>query len=204
MNEQPPTRLALLATLSELHQQPIAYDLQCLRDLVTELAPDLLCAEITRDMWEGGDLSAAAIEVREALAPIIASTDTVLVPVAPSAERFHDFAPDEGWRHNLVRTYDRVLRWGQYRANSPEAVNGALFEAFCHPLCVLTEMTWTAEKRAAWTAQNRQIAQNVLHAVRRDPGRRVLLAVQCQRIHKLEPLLKAGRERVNVVPYQTL
>lgn len=204
MNKQPQTRLALLATLSELHREPIAYDLQCLRDLIVELAPDLLCAEITPDMWEGGDLSTAAIEVREALAPIVASTDTVLVPVAPSSERFKDFAPDGGWRRNLVQACDRLLRWGQLQANSPQAVNGPLFEAFCHPLCLLTEMTWTAEQRAAWNAQNEQIAQNVLRAVRRDPGQRVLLAVQCQRIHKLEPLLKAGSEPVKLVPYQSL
>lgn len=204
MNEQPQTRLALLATLSELHQEPIAYDLQCLRDLVAELAPDLLCAEITREMWEGGNLSAAALEVREALAPIVASTDTVLVPVAPSPDRFHDFAPGGGWRRNLMQACDRLLRWGQVRADSPEAVNGPFFEAFCHPLCLLTEMTWTTEKRAAWNAQNKQIAQNVLHAVRRDPGRRVLVAVQCQRIHRLEPMLKSGSELVKLVPYQSL
>ena len=204
MNEQPETRLALLATLSELHREPIAYDLQCLRDLVVELAPDLLCAEITRVMWEGGDLSAAAVEVRDALAPIVASTDTVLVPVSPSANRFHDFAPDGGWRRDLVHTYDRILRWGQQRAGSPEAVNGRLFEAFCHPLCVLTEMTWTAEKRAAWNVQNEQIAQNVLRAVGRDPGRRVLVAVQCQRIHKLEPLLEAGASQIKLVNYWEL
>lgn len=204
MNEQPPTRLALLATLSELHQEPIAYDLQCLRELIAELAPDLLCAEITRAMWEGGDLSAAALEVREALAPIVASTDTVLVPVAPSAERFHDFAPAGGWRQTLVRAYDHLLQWGQVQADSPQAVNGPLFEAFCHPLCVLTEMTWTAEKRAAWNAQNEQIARNVLRAVRRDPGRRVLVAVQCQRIHRLEPLLRAASERLALVNYWEL
>lgn len=204
MNEQPETRLALLATLSELHQEPIAYDLQCLRDLLAELAPDLLCAEITRSMWEGGDLSAAAVEVREALAPIVASTDTVLVPVAPSSERFQDFAPGGGWRRNLVQACDRLLRWGQLQADSPQAVNGSLFEAFCHPLCLLTEMTWTAEQRAAWNAQNEQIAQTVLRAVRRDPGRRVLLAVQCQRIHKIEPLLKAGSERLSLVNYWEL
>ncbi|MDT8304929.1 MAG: hypothetical protein RRC07_03240 [Anaerolineae bacterium] len=204
MNDQPETRLALLATLSELHHEPIAYDLQCLRDLLIELAPDLLCAEITREMWEGGDLSTAAVEVRDALAPVVASTDTVLVPVAPSAERFYDFAPDGGWRRSLVRTYERILRWGQYRAGRPEAVNGPLFEAFCHPLCVLTEMTWTAEKRAAWNAQNEQIAENVLHAVRRDPGRRILVAVQCQRIHRIEPLLKAGAEHVRLVTYSEL
>lgn len=204
MNEKIETRLALLATLSELHSEPITYDLQCLRDLIVELSPDLLCAEITREMWEGGDLSSAAIEVRDALAPTVASTDTVLVPVAPSPERFGDFAPEGGWRRELVHTYDRILRWGQVQAGSPQAVNGTLFEAFCHPLCLLTEMTWTAEKRGIWNTQNEQIAQNVIRAIRRDPGRRVLVAVQCQRIHKLQPLLEAAADRVTLVNYWEL
>lgn len=33
MNEKPETRLALLATLSRLHREPLGYDLQWLRDL---------------------------------------------------------------------------------------------------------------------------------------------------------------------------
>lgn len=204
MNERPETRLALLATLSELHRQPITYDLQCLRDLLVELSPDLLCAEITREMWEGGDLSMAAVEVRDALAPIVSSTDTVLVPVAPSAERFDDFAPQGGWRRDLVHTYNRILRWGQRRADTAEAVNGFLFSAFCHTVCYLSEWSLSAEDRAAWNAQNKAIVQNVMEAVWRDPGRRVLVAVQCQRIHKLLPLLRRNEETLEIVPLEKL
>jgi hypothetical protein len=204
MHSAAPTRLALLATISDLHRLPVAYDLACLRALVASLAPDLLCAEVTREMWEGGDLTGAALEVREALAPTVAATYTVLVPVAPSNDRFDDFAPDSGWRGRLVGDLDRALRWGQRRAGSPEAVNGPLFEAFCHPLCLLTELSWSAEQRSAWEQQNRAIAANIIAAVRRDPGRRVLVAVQCQRIHKLVPLLKRQLNDVQLVKYWEL
>ncbi|MEK7311466.1 MAG: hypothetical protein AAB382_05820, partial [Chloroflexota bacterium] len=120
------TRLAILGTLSDLHRQPIAYDLNCLRSLVADLAPDLLCAEITREAWEGGDFSSATVEVREALAPVGAATDIVIVPVASTPRQYIDFAPSEQWRRDLVLAFDRLLQWGQRQANRPEAVNGLL------------------------------------------------------------------------------
>jgi hypothetical protein len=204
MNIKPRTRLALLATLSDLHREPISYDLASLATLVTELSPDLLCAEITQEMWEGGALSETAVEVREALAPIVAATDVVLVPVAPSSDRFADFAPERGWRRGMVRRFDRFLQWGQRRADTPEAINGIWFESFCHPLCLMTEWSWTAEKRAAWHEQNKLIADNIMAAVRRDNGRRVLVAVQCQRIHKLVPLLKTYSDELEIVDFWNL
>ncbi len=204
MNTIPRTRLAILGTLSELHRQPIAYDLNCLRALVADLSPDLLCAEITREAWEDGDLSTAAVEVREALAPVVAATDIVLIPVLPTPTHYADFAPTTGWRRDVVRAFDRTLQWGQREADRPEAVNGALFGAFCHTLCALTEMLWTPEDRALWEAQNRALAENIVQAVRQDRGRRVLVAVQCQRLHRLMPLLHDRNELIEIVDYRKL
>lgn len=204
MTATPRTRLAILATISDLHREPVSYDLAALARLVTDLAPDLLCAEITREMWEGGDLTRTAVEVREALAPVVAATDVVLVPVASGNDRFADFAPERGWRRGMVRAFDRMLQWGQRRADTPEAINGVWFESFCHPLCVFTEWSWTAEMRAAWEEQNKLIAENIMAVVRRDYGRRVLVAVQCQRIHKLEPLLKQHEDELEIVNYWEL
>ena len=203
MNTSPRTRLAVLGTLSDLHYQPITFDLNCLRALVADLAPDLLCAEITREAWEGGNLSTAALEVREALAPVVAATDIVLVPVLPTLKQYADFTPATGWHRDLVRTFDRLLQWGQREADRPEAVNGALFGAFCHTLCALTELMWTAEDRAAWEAQNRALAENIVQTVRRDIGRRVLVAVQCQRKHWLDARLRRQAD-VELVDYWEL
>ncbi len=203
MNPSPRTRLAILGTLSDLHRQPIAYDLNCLRALLADLAPDLLCAEITREAWEGGDLSTAAVEVREALAPIVAATDIVLVPVLPTPKQYADFTPATGWRREVVRAFDRALQWGQREADRPEAVNGVLFGAFCHTLCALTERLWTAEDRTAWAAQNQTLAENIVQAVRQDRGRRVLAAVQCQRKHWLAARLRRQSD-VELVDYWEL
>jgi len=204
MNETPLSRVALLGTMSELHLEPVSYDLARLASIVASLAPDLLCAEITRAAWAGGDLSQAAVEVREALAPVVAATDVVLVPVAPSPYRFTDFAPQAGWRHEMLHPFDSLLRWGQRRADTPQAINGPLFGAFCHTVCALTEWSWSAAERHAWNEQNEAVAANILQAVRRDPGRRVLVAVQCQRIHKLRPLLRRHDEPLEIVAFDRL
>lgn len=203
MEDSTVTRMAILGTIAELHRESLAYDVACLRAIVTQLAPDLLCAEITRDAWEHGDLDAAALEVREALAPVVAGTDVVLLPVAPTPQRFADFTPRAGWRHDLGQSFASSLRWGMRRASRPEAINGPVFGAYCHLVCMLTEWTWPGEYRAAWEAQNQGLAGNILAAVRRDPGRRVLVTAQCQRLHRLVPFLRAQAD-VNIVDYREL
>ena len=204
MNTSPQTRLAILGTMSDLHRQPISYDLACLQKIVADVSPDLLCAEITMEEWEHEDFSRAALEVREALAPVIASTDIVLIPVAPGPEHYIDFAPNSGWRRRLVRTFDRLLRWGQIQANEAQTVNGPWFGAFCHTVCWLTESLWNASDRAAWERQNQELVENIIRTIQRDSGRRVLVAVQCQRLHRLIPLLRAKARLMDIVGYQSL
>lgn len=204
MDASPPTRIAILGTMSDLHRQPIAYDLNCLKKIVAEAAPDLLCAEITVEDWEHTDFARASVEVREALAPVIASTDIVLIPVAPSRHRYDSFAPESGWRRSWTAAFDRLLRWGQRRAGSARNVNGPWFGAFCHTVCWLTERLWNSRDRAGWEEQNRELVANVVRALERDPGRRVLLAVQCQRLHHLIPLLHTHRDQFALVSYQEL
>lgn len=198
------TRLAILGTMSDLHKQPVSYDLNCLQKTIADVSPDLLCVEITREGWEHGDFSQAPLEVREALAPVIASMDIVLIPVMPTPEQFPDFTPESGWRRRLVRTFDRLLRWGQIQASDVETINGSWFSAFCHTVCWLTEVFWTAKDRAAWERQNQELVENIVRTAQRDSGRRVLVVVQCQRLHRLIPLLHAHDDLFNIVAYQNL
>jgi hypothetical protein len=204
MNMSPPARLAVLGTMSDVHGQAISYDLDCLRKVVADLAPDLLCVEITKVAWETEDLSRTSLELGEALVPLIASTDIVLIPVAPTPESYADFAPDSGWRRRLVRTFDRIFRWGQVQADNMQTINGPWFGAFCHTVCWLTETFWSVEDRAAWEEQNEGLVENIVRAVRRDSGRRVLVAVQCQRLHRIIPLLHSHSDLFNIVGYRDL
>lgn len=198
------THLALIATLAELHRQPIAYDLTCLCALVARIAPDLLCAEITQEAWEGHNLSNAALEVRAALARVIDSTDTVLVPIAPDAKRYDDFQTKRTHRNRLAQALNRLFNQAVRIANRPEAINGPVFEAFCHLICALIERTWTSRDRRAWLAQNEAMARLIIQAVQRDPGRRVLVAVQCQRVHRIAPMLQTISPTIDVVKFWEL
>ena len=204
MNTLVRTRLAVLGTMADMHLQPVVYDLNRLRKIVAELAPDLLCAEITRDAWEKGGLSNVALEISAALAPLVAASDIVLIPVIPSLEQFTDFTPSAGWRRSLARGFDRILRWGQRTANRPEAINGVMFGAFCHTLCWLTEKMWTENDRMTWEAQNKAMAKNIMQAVRRDPGRRALVTLRCQRLHVLLALLRTYSDELEIVDYREL
>jgi hypothetical protein len=131
------TRLSILRTLGALHSEPLHYDLDTLRAIIAHLAPDLVCVDITRVVWENGDLTKASLEVREALVPVIQQTDSVLVPVAPTSNQFSDYQASSGWRRGLSQTFDGWLKWGQRKANSPEAIHGLAFETFCHTVCAL-------------------------------------------------------------------
>lgn len=204
MSDSPRTRLALLGTMSDLHNQPVSYDLRTLQKIVTDLSPDLLCAEITKEIWERGNLTHASLELREALTPAVAMTDIVLVPVVPSTKQFADFAPLGGWRRRIIRTFDRLLRWGQRKADTAEAINDVWFGLFCHSLCDLTEMFWSKQERAAWESQNQILVENIIQTIWVNQGSRVLVTIQCQRLHRLIPLLEKHSNLFDLVGYRNL
>ena len=197
-------RLAILATMGRLHADSPAYDLARLKDLVISLSPDLVCSEVTRQVWETRNLETTSLELREALAPLVNITDIVLVPVSPTSKQFEEFHASPGWRQGLQKKLDRFLKWGQRKAGSPEAIHSITFEAFCHTICFLTELTWQSEERAEWSRQNEEIASAILDLARQEPGSRILVAVQCQRLHRLEPILKKHAEELEIIQYQEL
>lgn len=204
---QPKTRLALLATVGHLHTEPLRYDLACLRSLVETLEPDLLGVEVDPDDWEQGDLGGAPVEVQKGLVPAARHTDTVIVPLGgPSPE---ELAPPEdgelaGLRTSLIREADRLLTRLQRTADGPEGVNSLLFGHVCGLICYVEAAIASDAGRRAWEATNQHILERLLWAARRDPGRRMLAAVQCRRIHWLEPQLKRQTDLLELVNYWEL
>ncbi len=183
----------MLGTLAELHKQPIKYNLKVLRRLVKDLQPDLLCAEIHPDDWQAGDLSAAPPEYREVLVPLSRRTDIIIVPV--SSTRDLDLVTPRGGRllglrSVVVRLLNFQLRLMQRLANGPRAINSGAFGVVCNATCALTAWACGSETRQAWDQANRAILNNVKTAIRRDPGRRVLVTVDCRRRHRLEQDLR--------------
>ena len=200
----PPTRLALLGTLSDLHRLPISFSLTALWTMVSELEPDLLCAEVTPTGWARQDFTGVGPEVREALAEAVAATDIVLLPVADTMYQFADQAPERGWRRQIVAWAESVLVWGVRRADRLEAIQGIWFRTVCHLACWVAELCWTPAARSLWEQETRSMADHILQAIARDPGRRVLVAVQCQRLHRLLPMLRRRAPSVEFVGYQVL
>lgn len=182
-------RVATIGTMADVHAQAMGYDLETLSRLAADLAPDLLCLEVTRAAWESGEVGRAALPIRAALAPVAERSDMVIIPVAASPRDHADLAPVTGGHSALARSLEVCHRWVQRRADAP-TINGPVYGAFCHAVCALQEAAWTPEARAEWQAESAAMLANVLAAVQRDPGRRALVAAQCQRKHWLDGRLR--------------
>ena len=200
------SRVAVLGTLAELHHEPIRYDLKALVRLVKDLQPDLLCAEIHRDHWRNGNLAQLPPEYSETLLPLARRTDIVVVPVASDqgCELITPHSgPVRGGRSALVWWMNWLLRSLQRDAGTPEAINTGFFGYLCDVMCTVTAWLCGEATRRAWQRANQQLYDNVLQAVRRDPGRRVLVTVDCRRRHQLETRLKAVTE-IELVHFHNL
>lgn len=191
------SRVAVLGTLAELHQEPIRYNLRTLRRLVKDIQPDLLCAEIHPDDWQNGDASKMSPEYRDALLPLSRRTDIIIVPVSGSQE-WELIIPKGGrllgLRSLILSVLNGQLRVMQRLANGPRAINSGLFGWLCDGMCTLTAWVCGAESRRAWDKANQALMDNIISAVRRDPGRRVLVTVDCRRRHRLERSLRLEPE----------
>lgn len=182
-------RLALLGTLSDLHKQPIRYDLAELARIVVETQPDLLGVEVERDDFERDDLRRAPIEVREALIPLARRSDTVIVPIgAGSPDELR--AAGDGIGTVLIRILDTALAVVQKTANDARRINSALVSHTCGLICHIEEHACGARGRRAWAMTNEKMLTNIVAMAERDPQARILVAVQCRRKHWLEPKLR--------------
>lgn len=200
------TRLALIGTLGALHARTIAYDLARLRSLAEQLAPDLLAVEADRAAWEAGDAASIPREVLVSLAPAARLTDTVVVPVGALSGR--ELAPPDGGRladvrADIIRAADGLLDALARAFDAPERASRGLYPHLCALLCHVEYVAASDAGRQAWRETNDRILANLLQLIRSDPGRRVLVAVQCRRIHWLEARLAVLPE-VELVPFECL
>ena len=183
------SRVAVLGTLADLHREPIQYDLKTLRRVVKELQPDLLCAEIYPGDWQAGDANHLSIEYREALLPLSRRTNIIIIPVGGSKEK-ELFKPRGGrWlgiRTFIIRLLNNQLRLMQRLANGPRVINSGLFGWMCDWMCSFTAWICGPQAQKDWDEANQAIVGNVLAAIHRDPGRRVLITVNCRLRHRLE------------------
>lgn len=190
--------IALLGTLRELHTMLPGYDLRRLEELVAAKKPDLLCVEVDRVDWEIDDLERSPIESREVLAELARSSEITLVPIGGGGSSWSDSGIAPPCRGVLATLRRRLSAWldsttiGLMKlAGRPEAVNSPLVEHLCGILCDLQVMLADGEARRTWMARNQELLDGMLWIVRRDPGRRVLVALDCRRKHWLRSKLRS-------------
>ncbi len=194
------TRVAVIGTLAEFHCEPIPYDLGALVRLVTDMRPDLLCLDMTPEQWRRRDFGGLPPEYREALLPLAYQTDIVVVPIAG------EHPPEEpsatGWRGRAIAI---VRRWlASMQRTAPPVV---VIEGFRHHVAdLLYEVIgWLAGPGTSrtWKAHAHYLSKKVLEVARRDPGRRVLVAVNLRHCHRIRPALRKHPE-ILVVSYSQL
>ena len=178
------SKVAVLGLLADLRREPTQYDLRLLHRLVKNIQPDLLCAEIHPDDWQFGDLSTVWLEYRETLLPLARRTDIIVVPVGGSARseiKLPEDIPLVRLRRLAVQLINSLQRRFTRLARHPDDLNGGALDTFCDGRCALALWVSGSQARQAWEEVNNTILNNIITAVRRDPGRRVLVTVDCRR-----------------------
>lgn len=195
------TRVAVLGTLSEFHQEPIPYNLTSLIELVTDLHPDLLCLDMTPLQWQQRDFQQLPPEYREALLPLANQTDIVVVPIG--GDMTNDDISLSGWRKKLQEVVREGLAFLQRTAPGPAAINHGVRHETANVL--YHTIAWLTGKEALRSRDTHveHLTHEVLGVVQRDPEARVLVVVNVQFCHRLRPKLRKY-PNIQVVKYSEL
>jgi len=182
------TRIAVLGTLTEFHADPLPYDLKSLVDLVAGINPDLLCLDMTLTQWQQQDFSRLPSEYREALLPLAAQTDMVVVPIG--GEQAMPRATAVGWRNVLISGVRKLLGWLQATAPIPDAINQGWRHELANLLYSLARYLAGEAANHAYHTHIEQLTQAALQAAAHNPGNRLLVVTNIQYCHHIRPRLR--------------
>jgi len=191
----------VLGTLAEFHQEPLPYDLEALVKLVADINPDLLCLDITLEQWQQQDFSHLSEEYSQALLPLAAQTDIVVVPIG--GEQAMPRATAVGWRGVLIRWARKLLGWIQSGAPGPNAINQGWRHDLGNVLYGLTRFLTGHNVAHAYHAHIESLTQAALGVAQNNPGSRILVVTNIQYCHHIRPRLREHPE-VQVNSYQEL
>jgi hypothetical protein len=182
------TRIAVLGTLAEFHKAPLPYDLESLVALVAEINPDLLCLDISLVQWQRQDFSALPPEYGQALLPLAAQTDIVVVPIG--GEQQMPRATAGGWRGVVIGWARKALSWLQAGATGPDAINQGWRHDAGNALYALTRRLAGAAVAHAYHTHIEQVSRAALQAAANNPGSRILVVTNIQYCHHIRPRLQ--------------
>lgn len=183
-----PTRIAVLGTLTEFHHNPLPYDLTALIDLVARINPDLLCLDISLAQWQQQDFSRLPAAYREALLPLAAQTDIVVVPIGGS--QMMPQASAVGWRGVLIGWVRKLLVWLQTTAAGPDAINQGWRHELGNLLYGAARTLSGSTVNHAYHAHIAQLSQAARHVAENNPGSRILVVTNIQYCHHVRPQLQ--------------
>jgi hypothetical protein len=195
------TSVAVLGTLAEFHREPIPYDLQTLVQLVSDLHPDLLCLDITPEQWQRQDFQDLPPEYREALLPLANQTDMVIVPIG--GKQPYEEPTATGWKGAVIRWLRKWLAYLQRTSPGPADINQGLRHHIADLLYTTIAFFAGTTAQQQHKAHTKHLIQQVLEVAHRDPGRRILVAVNVRYCHLIRPALKKYSE-IQVVNYTDL
>ncbi len=198
---RPRTPVAVLGTLAEFHREPIPYNLKTLVRLVTDLNPDLLCLDITRDQWRRRDFEELPPEYREALLPLADQTDIVVVPIGGEQPAQEPTAA--GWKGRVIAGLRSWLAYLQRTSPGPAAINQGVRHHVADTLYSTINVLAGRIAQQARKAHTSHLIQQVVEVAHRDPGCRILVVVNVRYCHLIRPALKKYPE-IEVVPYTDL
>lgn len=203
-----PACVAVVGTLAEFRRDPVPHDLADLVRFVAAINPDLLCLDVSLDQWLRRDFGGLPLEYRDALLPLAAQTDIVVIPIGDEPETTDRAEGNEikpgrlkGWlRRQLRGAIARLAR----RARTPVSVGEGLRHLFVeHLLHLLDLIEGGRHARRHARAHREALTGRILELAQRDPARRVLVVVNARHCHKLRRTLRR-RPQVALVHYSNL
>ncbi len=202
------TPVAVVGSLAEFQPDPTPYDLAALVRFVREIAPDLLCLDLTLEEWQRRDFGGLPAEYRDALLPLADQTDIVVVPIGDGGGSDASVmgrdgpSKEAGVGRSLSMRLQAAVGSLQRGADSPVAVDQGARHWIADLLYHLIDGLLGGSARHA-AAHREALVARIIELARRDPGRRILVVVNARYCHYLRAELRRHPE-VALVRYSEL
>lgn len=201
MTENERTRIAVLGTLAEFHNEAIPFDMSGLLALVASINPDLLCLDITPEQWRERDFAKLPSEYKEVLLPLASQTDIVVAPIGSKMSPPNKVL--DGWRIVVINWLRGWIESIARQAPGPTATSlGWRHDLINYLYDAIRWLSGSDVKREA-RVHTDGMTREVLALSRRDPGTRVLVVVNVQFCHLIRERLRRYKE-LRITTYSDL
>ncbi|MBQ4854034.1 hypothetical protein IMW82_05050 [Rhodanobacter sp. B2A1Ga4] len=185
----PPTQVAVLATLHQLHATTPAYSFEALGRAIERLQPDVLCVELQPDDLQRRPAEPTKQEYTEVVYPLIdrhhyhvyamepadPAYSGILTPYIQAGQDFSVRAPEQA--EAFSRYSDGAYIGLQAYWTSPTRVNDAVTDSVLRAKHELQQAMVGNGERTGWERWNQQFLGIILQAAKENPGKRIVVVV---------------------------